>query len=330
MGRNFKKEKMKQIFIISSLFFVGTVALLHLSTRNAQNQEQVWITPEPQINTYPDKVSPLASNSVPNGSEKLEVLTLTDKNTIVFRGPVTGASVAAFQKAILDKSNKLSKNDVIYMVIDSPGGSVIDGNYLIDTVKALPQKVKSISIFSASMAFQMVQNFDERLITPSGTLMSHRASGGFKGEFGGDGKGELITRLNWILKILKAADENAAYRMKMSLNDYQKLIQDEYWASGKDAVDDKAADRMVLLRCDQSLLKKVDVVEVRGFLGSAILSYSGCPIITYPINVKMKFDGGIFNSERQEFERFINKLLLDKKSFVKDYIVTNKIESIMK
>lgn len=327
---------MKKTIIVSSLL-LGTLALALLfdgpfvNIYNSTNDPvQVFKQFETQVNNYQDTVEAKSDSVVTPSSNKIEVITLTLKNTIVFRGPVTSASVAAFQKAVLEKSNQLSKKDTIYMVIDSPGGSVIDGNYLIDTVKALPQKVKSISIFSASMAFQMVQNFDERLITPSGTLMSHRASGGFEGEFGGDGKGELITRLNWILKILKAADENAAYRMKISLNDYQNLIRDEYWATGKDAVDDKSADRMVLLRCDEALLKKVDVVTVQSFFGKASLEFSGCPIITYPIQVNMQFDEFLPNNKKEEFERFINKLILDKRTFVKEFIVNNKFESIIK
>jgi hypothetical protein len=157
--------------------------------------------------------------------------------------------------------------------------------------------------------------------------MSHRASGGFQGEFGGDGKGELVTRLNWILKILKAADENAAFRMQKSLNDYQALISDEYWATGKAAVDDKAADKLVLVRCDKELIENVDTVTIQSFFGSATLNYSACPIISHPLEVKMEFND---DSKKQEFESFINKLVLDKRSFVKDYIVNNKIESFVK
>lgn len=322
---------MKKTILVLAMMMLG-VTLLGvippiLAPKNAVTEAE-YKTFEQQVNTYQDnsKVKLAETTTVPNN--KIEVVTLTAKNTIVFRGPVTSASVAEFQKKILEKSNSLSKDSVIYMAIDSPGGSVIDGGYLIDTVKALPQKVKTVTIFSASMAFQMVQNFDERLITPSGILMSHRASGGFQGEFGGDGKGELITRLNWILKILKAADENAAFRMKMSLNDYQDLIRDEYWTTGHDAVKEKSADRAVLVKCDDSLLKKVDVVEVKSFFGNATLNFSGCPIITYPLEVTMEF-GDIYTN-KEEFQTFINKLILDKRGFVKDYIVTNKWESIVK
>lgn len=321
---------MTKTILISSFVFLSFVGLTLLTIQpNSSNlSKSEYKTFEAQVNNFQDTVQTEVTGSVSSTGQTLEVLTLSERNSIVFRGPVTSASVAAFQKAILEKSNQLPKDAVIYMVIDSPGGSVIDGNYLIDTVKSLPQKVKTITIFSASMAFQMVQNFEERLIIPSGTLMSHRASGGFKGEFGGDGKGELITRLNWILKILKAADENAAFRMKLSLNDCQNLIRDEYWATGKDAVSEKAADRLVLVKCDESLLNKQETVIIKSFFATATLTFSGCPVITYPLDVKMQFGNNATNKE--EFETFINKLILDKRNFVKDYITTNKIESIVK
>ncbi len=279
----------------------------------------------------PSKTEPLlGAVSNAESTTLAEVVLLTEKNTLVFRGPVTARSVAAFQKLIFDKSNTLAKDDVIYLVIDSPGGSVIDGNMLIDSIRGLPQKVKTITLFSASMAFQIVQNLDERLITPSGILMSHRASGGFEGEFGGDGQGELITRLKWILKILKASDDNAASRMGMSVTDYQSIIRDEYWVTGSDAVADKAADRMVLLRCSEELINGTEVVELRGFMGSAILTYSTCPIIAYPIKIEVSFEESVSEEYRYEWNTFLDKLLKDKRSFVKDYIINNRFNGIIK
>ena len=262
--------------------------------------------------------------------EVIEVVTLTERNSLVFRGPVTGASVAAFQKKAFEKSLLLGKDEIVYIVIDSPGGEVIAGNMLIDSVKALPQKFKSVSLFAASMAFQMVQNFEERLITPNGTLMSHRASGGFEGEFGSDGKGELITSLNWILKILKKADEHAASRMKISLKDYQELIRDEYWTNGSDAVNESAADRMVLLKCSKELISGVDTVQIQSFFGTVSLSYSKCPIITFPLKIGMNFKDPNDTAGNAELSSFVDKLLKDRRAFVKDYIVTNKFKGIIK
>lgn len=323
---------MKKTIILITFILGAYTLLLYSGLQMSKAPKRQFKTEEQALKVAlpMEKVSQDNGMSASVIQTEMEIITLTPQNTIVFRGPVTGASVATFQKNILEKSNSLGKNETIYMVIDSPGGSVIDGNYLIDTVKALPQKVKTISIFSASMAFQMVQNFEERLVTPSGILMSHRASGGFEGEFGGDGKGELITRLNWILQILKTADEKASLRMSLSVTDYQNLIRDEYWVSGQNAVKDRAADRTVLIKCSNELLEKVETVTIRSFFGSATMNFSGCPIIAYPINVKMEFNHFIADHQKQELENFINKLILDKRTFVKDYIITNKIESIVK
>ena len=144
---------------------------------------------------------------------RIPVILLTKKNTLVFNDVVTAKSVADIQVKLLEKSNTMPKKSTIYLVLDTPGGSVMDGSLLIDTIKAMPQKVKTLTVFSASMGFQFVQNFDDRLIIPSGTLMSHRAR---IGGLGGEIFGELDTRLNMIKRRITYLDKIAAKRMGMT------------------------------------------------------------------------------------------------------------------
>lgn len=257
----------------------------------------------------------------------IDVLTLGLKNTLVFRGPVTDDSVSKIQRKILDMSYSLKSSDVIYLVIDSPGGSIAAGNMLIDTVKALPQKVKTVTIFSASMAFHMVEAFDERLILPSGTLMSHRASlGGVGGEIGGDGKGELATRMNWIVRQLQVMDAQVAARMGMSVKDYQELIRDEYWVDGQDSVDAKAADRVVLARCGKDMLQGTEPMEIRTFFGILKLEFSKCPLISYPVKVDMS----AMTFRNEEDRKFVDLMIGNKEQFVKSYIKDNSFERFVR
>lgn len=205
-----------------------------------------------------------------------DTITLTEDNHIVFSGEVSDSSVANAQIKLGQLSARLSKSDVIYLVLDTPGGSVSAGNQFIDFAKALPQKIKPISIFAASMGYHFFQSFDERIMQSSSTIMSHRVSlGGLSGQI----PGELITRLNSIIATSNQMDDVAAKRVGLSREAYQKLIHDELWLNGQDAVRLGHADRLAKIRCSNDLITGTRVETVRTMFGPLDVTFSTCPLI---------------------------------------------------
>ena len=176
---------------------------------------------------------------------------LTKDNHVLLSGPVNDQSVAQTAQKLGELSVKSSAGSVIYLVLDTPGGSVMAGSQLADFAKALPQKIKPICIFCASTGYILFQSFDERLVQPSSTLMSHRAS--LSGA-GGQIPGELITRINQLMSYLSEIDTKMAKRVGISRQEYQALIYNELWLSGTEAVKTKHADKLEKIRCDKDLL----------------------------------------------------------------------------
>lgn len=220
-----------------------------------------------------------------NAKSKSDVIELKEGNFIIFSGKVDSESVAKAQVALAEISEKLDEDEVIYLVLDTPGGSVPDGNRFIDFAKSIPQKVKPLVLFAASMGYHMAQSFDERLILPSGTLMSHRASlGGLSGQV----PGELETKLAHIKTVLSEMDNVAAKRVGLSVEQYRKLIHDELWLTGADAVRNKHADRIVNVKCSKALVNgryqaQYDLI----FFGKIDVTFSKCPLISGPIALEM-------------------------------------------
>lgn len=219
---------------------------------------------------------------------------LNENNHITFSGPVTEASVAQAQVKLGLISSKMSTKGTIYLVIDSPGGSVTDGNRFMDFAKSLPQTIKPICIFCASMGYHMFQSFDERIVYTSSTLMSHRAS---LGGIGGQIPGELESRLNWIKSILEIMDASVAKRVGLSKEAYQKLIYDELWLNGVDAVKTKHADKVAKIRCSQDLINGTKDEEVLTMFGPVKVKVSKCPLITGFLQTS--FDKKVFRSESE-------------------------------
>lgn len=227
-------------------------------------------------------------------SQSDNVVTLTEKNTVTFSGEVNDISVANAQKELGQISAKLPAAAIIYLIIDSPGGSISAGNQFIDFVSALPQNIQPICIFCASMGYHMFQSFGNRLAIPSSTLMSHRASlGGLSGQI----PGEFDSRLNWIKATVAEMDAKVAKRVGMSLEAYQKLIHDELWLTGTGAVNTKHADKLVKVKCDVALLTGTNSFTVNTLFGPVEVTTSKCPIITGILGVKFKKEA--FRSETE-------------------------------
>lgn len=227
-------------------------------------------------------------------SQSSDVVTLTENNTVHFSGPVNDVSVANAQQKLGQLSAKLGSNETIYLVIDSPGGSVSAGNSFIDFAKALPQKIKPICIFCASMGYHMFQSLDERLVIPSSTLMSHRASlGGLSGQV----PGELEARLRWIKSTLFDMDVAVAKRVGVSVQDYRSSIYDELWLNGSEAVSKKHADRFVKVKCSNALLTGTNKQTVSTLFGPVEVTTSKCPLINGILGFEFKRES--FRSEAE-------------------------------
>lgn len=209
---------------------------------------------------------------------KNEELVLTEDNSIVFNQQVSAEYAS---KKTLEVMKKAKKGIPLFLVLDTPGGSVTAGLAFIDAIKSLKVPVHTITMFAASMGYQFVQELGNRYITPSGTLMSHRgAVGGLSGQV----PGELNSRLIHIQSILSGMSSRAATRVGMSKQDYDAAIINELWVSGEDAVNSKHADKIVNVICDKNLTDGIYTEEFRTIFGKVNLVFSKCPLISTPLD----------------------------------------------
>lgn len=268
-----------------------------------------------------DQTRVLAGKTAVGVTKSNNVITLSERNTVVLNWVVTSQSTAKAAQELLNKSRNLDPKDKMYLVLDTPGGSVDAGINFVQVVKGLPQQVDTVSLFAASMGFHIVQNLGNRYVAPNGILMSHRASGGVEGTI----PGSINTTLQMWMDILQQLDGQAADRMGLTTKTYSNLIQDEYWTYGITAVRDGAADQVVQLKCDASLSGTTQV-SVETLFGTYNLTYSKCPLVRGILDVKRGFYGEVPPQEiefMKALDQFNNKAL-----FYKNYIKTNKYEAL--
>ncbi len=210
-------------------------------------------------------------------------LTLSADNTLVLADEVSAETLAPIMVRALEMDMALKDKEPIYLVLYTPGGGIDDGLGFIDFLQGLHRPVHTVTVFAASMGFQIAQSLGTRYITNYGTLMSHKARGTFGGEF----PGQLNNRLNHYLTKLDELDNGVVARSKGKLTKekYQAMYENEYWVDGFKAASDGVVDEVATVYCDKSLTGTKETMV--NFLGFSIkVTLSKCPVITGPLSVE--------------------------------------------
>jgi ATP-dependent Clp protease protease subunit len=136
-------------------------------------------------------------------------------------------------------------SDPIYVVLDSPGGSVMGGTEFITAMKSVKAPVVTIcATLCASMAFIIHQYGSQRWVTDHAILMSHPAS------IGGGMGGEVDKVLSGLQIIQRFVDKHNLYiskRVKMSYEEFKARSSIEMWLMSDEAIERGFADKAVSL-----------------------------------------------------------------------------------
>ena len=219
-------------------------------------------------------------------TQQIPTVNLTVDNTIALNGPVDDDSVQSVQLKAKKLDATLKSGYPIYLILNTPGGSIQSGLELIEFMKSLNRPVHTVTIFAASMGWQIAQHLGNRYVLNYGVLMSHKASGGFRGEF----PGQLDNRRNFWGRRLHLMDLTTVKRTKgkQTVKSYQAAYENELWLGGIDSVKLGYADRVVRMNCSKELSDSRENLTVYTFFGALNLEFSGCPTVTGPTGISAK------------------------------------------
>lgn len=170
-------------------------------------------------------------------------LDLRNSNLTFLLDEVTDNSV---DKIINDINgfNSQGRNE-IYLVINSPGGSVVAGSRLIGVIEASPSKVNCIVTgLAASMAFHILEHCNQRMGTRDSFIMSHNASitVQYQGEID-----KLVSRYQFFQRYVYKMELYAAKRAGMTYTEFKLFENREMWYDTEDAIRNKFMDSIVSL-----------------------------------------------------------------------------------
>jgi ATP-dependent Clp protease protease subunit len=217
-----------------------------------------------------------------------DVITLNASNTIVLDAEVNGDSEGQLLAMALSTDKQLRPGDPIYLYLQTPGGSVTAGEEIIEVLHGLGRPVHTITAHAASMGFLIAQNLGTRYILSTGVMMSHRASGGVEGSFGGKEPSQMQSRYNQLLREMETFDLQVVKRSngKQTLESYRQANDQELYARGQDAVDKGYADQVAKVKCGASLSGTTTFVQKANGL-QVEFQMANCPLDSNPQNIRV-------------------------------------------
>jgi ATP-dependent protease ClpP protease subunit len=212
-------------------------------------------------------------------------ITLTKDNTLVLDEAFKGSSVSKLITDAKKMDASLKSGYPIYLFLNTPGGSIQAGLELMEGLKGINRPIHTVTLFAASMGWQLVQHLGDRYILKYGVLMSHKARGSISGEFGG-GFSQMDARYGLWLKRITIMDQQTVSRTggKKTLKQYRSEYDNELWLNGEEAVKNGYADEVVSIKCGTDL-SGTDEKVINYFGMRFQLGMSQCPIVTYPVSV---------------------------------------------
>lgn len=228
--------------------------------------------------------------TIVSSKDGIVTINLSKENTLIMNTYFDGSSVAEVMDKARQMDASLPSGDPMFLFIDSGGGSIYAGLELQNYLNSLNRPIHTITSFAASMGFQTVQFLGKRYILPFGELMSHKATGGFYGEFG-DGLSQLDQRYVHWLERITMMDKQTVKRTngKQTLKSYRAAYENELWLNGEKAVAQGYADAVVKVVCNPTLKGSWSRTESFRFMGYKIVfvdTFSDCPTIGYPLSMK--------------------------------------------
>ncbi|MGJ0289527.1 ATP-dependent Clp protease proteolytic subunit [Aliarcobacter cryaerophilus] len=165
---------------------------------------------------------------------------MLDDRVIMLMTPVNNISMTSVISQLLYLNVKDSKKP-IHLYISSPGGSVLDGYGIIDTMNLIEAPVYTYTIgLAASMGALIFLNGTNRYMLPHSELMLHQPLGGVSGQ-----ASDIEITANRIIKMKKEINEMIATRCNLALEEVEKFTDRDRYFNATEAINYGLADEII-------------------------------------------------------------------------------------
>jgi len=206
----------KKITLGLTVFLVASLITVVANSRDSFTQQ---LEVEPVVeNKAVQKVVPV----------KVQNLSIKQEQIIKVFGPI-GNNAESIAKNIIRLSKK---GKPIYLLMNSPGGSVMDGALIISAMESVKVPVYTVTTGMCASMCQIIHQYGtKRLMVNRTILMAHPASGGVQGTLQ-----QMDALLGMITKYVDKFDRHIAKRAGIPFEKYKAMIVSELWLDAEDAM----------------------------------------------------------------------------------------------
>lgn len=177
-------------------------------------------------------------------SKVIKKLKTPENRTLLLLGFIGGNAVKTAD--MIRKLNQEDNKSPIYLMITSPGGSVLHGSVLLSAIQSSQAPVYTIcNILCASMAAIIHQYGHQRMQVDRSLLMFHPASGGAQGEVD-----KMFSMIKTIKRLIDKMNYEIAKRANLTELEFKALWSDELWIDAEDSTVQNFNDVIVSLTTD--------------------------------------------------------------------------------
>ena len=165
---------------------------------------------------------------------------MLDDRVIMLMTPVNNISMTSVISQLLYLNVK-DPSSPIHLYISSPGGSVLDGYGIIDTMNLIEAPVYTYTIgLAASMGALIFLNGAKRYMLPHSELMLHQPLGGVSGQ-----ASDIEITANRIIKMKKDINEMIATRCNLNIEEVEKFTDRDRYFNATEAINYGLADEII-------------------------------------------------------------------------------------
>ena len=149
------------------------------------------------------------------------------------------------------------------------------GLEIINYIKSLQRRDKQIICIAhnaMSMAFVIFQYCSQRYILYSSTLMQHQMSLGVKGKLY-----DINSRMSYLNSLEIKINQDQATRLNLSLDNFTRLIQNDWWLYSENILLHNAADKIVSIFCSFDNFEETTTINTP--FGDVTIKYSAFKVL---------------------------------------------------
>lgn len=176
-----------------------------------------------------------------NGERSYDIFSRLLQDRIILLTGEINDNVSSIIVSELLYLDSLNSND-INIYISSPGGSIVSGLAIYDTINMINSKVNTIVIgMAASMAaFILASGTGKRKALPNAEIMIHQPYGGMEGV-----ASDIDIQAKRLLRTKERINQLLAIHCKKDVQQIEKDTERDYYMNAKEALDYNLIDEII-------------------------------------------------------------------------------------